>query len=129
MFDKFLKMPQVINNPGFSIWHCCICKRYREFWIRLIITPYTSILPEYSSMSFNMPQYGWILFNVLEYDWINYSDYVWVFNKPQYSFITFLWILTNVIMIELEHKNNESYSKLLTNFSFWLQWRQSFWRI
>ena len=28
IFDRLLKMPPVLNKPGFWIWHSCICKGY-----------------------------------------------------------------------------------------------------
>ena len=31
MFNRLLKMPQVLHVPGFWIWHSCICKGYAEF--------------------------------------------------------------------------------------------------
>ena len=47
MFNRLLKMPQVLHVPGFWIWHSCICKGYAEFdytsiclnnpWICLIV--------------------------------------------------------------------------------------------
>ena len=40
MFDKLLKMPRLINKPGFWIWHGCICKGYTEFRICLIMAPH-----------------------------------------------------------------------------------------
>ena len=42
MFDKLLKIPRVLNKPGFWMWHGCICKSYAEFQVCLIMTPYAS---------------------------------------------------------------------------------------
>ena len=30
MFYRLLKIPQVLNVPGFLVWHRCICKVYTE---------------------------------------------------------------------------------------------------
>ena len=49
IFYMLLKMPRVLNKPGFWIWHGCICKGYAEFWICLIIASYAII------MLLNMP--------------------------------------------------------------------------
>ena len=32
MFNRFLKMPQILNVLWFWIWHGCTCKSYKEFW-------------------------------------------------------------------------------------------------
>ena len=45
MFGIILKMPSVLNKPGFWTWHGCICKGYTEFRICLILAPYVSITP------------------------------------------------------------------------------------
>ena len=31
MLDRLLKMPPILNKPGFWIWHGCVCKGYAEF--------------------------------------------------------------------------------------------------
>ena len=95
---------------------------------------------EYASISLNMHKYPW--------NWINCSDYARVLNMPRYSYnnIIIIIIATNAIMLEFSsaqfihvgallcyHFFNKSWnkrttkaSKLLINFSFWLQRRQSF---
>ena len=70
MFDLLLKMPPVLNKPGFSRWHGCICKGYAEFQICQIMAPFTSIMLEYASVCFNAPHYAWIWLNISEYPWI-----------------------------------------------------------
>ena len=55
MFDRLLKMPLVLNKPGFWILYDCTCMGYTEFCICLIMAPYTSIMPEYVSVCFNVP--------------------------------------------------------------------------
>ena len=54
MFDRILKMPPVLNSLLFWIWKGCLCKRYTEFRICLIMAPYTSIMPEYASIRLNV---------------------------------------------------------------------------
>ena len=44
------------KKPEFWIWHGCIRKCYREFWICQIMAPYAS--------SLIMPEYSWIYLNV-----------------------------------------------------------------
>ena len=66
MFDRLLKVPPVLNVPGFWIWHGCICKGYKEF-----------------CMSLNIPE------NV----WINCCNYAWVLNMPHhFRYLTVFWI-------------------------------------
>ena len=48
MFDWLLKMPQVLNVPGFWIWDCCVCKSHTWFWICLNMAQYASIMLEYA---------------------------------------------------------------------------------
>ena len=51
MFDRILKMPRVLNRPGFickALYTACICKGYAEFRIFLIMSPYASIMPKYA---------------------------------------------------------------------------------
>ena len=67
MFDRLLKMPQVVNKPGFWIWRRCICNGCAEFRICLILAPYASIMPEYALMFLNMLEHDWILLNVPGY--------------------------------------------------------------
>ena len=104
MFGRFLKIPPVLNKPGFWIW---------------------LYMPQYALMSLNTPEHGWILMNVLEcmniaeYARINYSDYGRVLNMPRYRYN--IIDVTKVIRLEflsatilsffkhkLEHKNNEN---------------------
>ena len=59
MFDRLLKMPRVLNKPGFCIWHGCISKGYGEFGICLIMAPYTSVMPEYTWIYLIIPQQSW----------------------------------------------------------------------
>ena len=40
MFDRLLKMTQVLNKPGFWIWHGGICRGYAELRIYLIMALY-----------------------------------------------------------------------------------------
>ena len=70
MFDRLLKMPRVLNKPGFWLWHVCICKGYAEFRIRLIVAPYVSIMPGYASVCLNVPQYAWTWRNISECPWM-----------------------------------------------------------
>ena len=107
MFDRLLKMPLVLNKPGFWIWHGCICKDYADFLICLIMVLYASIMPEYAWIclnTLNVPQYNWILLNVPEYmpenTLINCSDYARVLNIPRDSYNNIIIIVTNVIMLE-----------------------------
>ena len=66
IIGRLLKMPPVLNKPGFWIWHGWIWKGYAEFWICLIMTPYTSIMPEYASIYLHVSQYAWIWLNIPE---------------------------------------------------------------
>ena len=59
MHDRLLKMPRVLNKPGFCIWHGCISKGYAEFGICLIMAPYTSVMPEYTWIYLIIPQQSW----------------------------------------------------------------------
>ena len=71
MFDRLLKKPQVLNKPGFWIWHGCICKGYEKFWICLIMAPYTSRMLEYAWIWLNVPQYVWTWLNIAKCPWIS----------------------------------------------------------
>ena len=33
IFNRLLKMPRVLNRPGFWIWHGCICKHSQYVWL------------------------------------------------------------------------------------------------
>ena len=84
-FKRIWKMPQVLNKPGFWIRHSSVYKGYAEFRICLIMAPYTSTTPEYTSTCLSIPEYAgtWLNFQyVPEYAWINCSDYVTVLNMP-----------------------------------------------
>ena len=103
MLNRFLKMPRVLNKPGFWIWHGCIYKGYAEFQICLIMGPYTSVKPQYALMSLNIPEDGWILLNVPEYawKWLNkLSDYARFLNMRRYSYNNTIIIVTNFIILE-----------------------------
>ena len=60
MFHILLKMDQVLNQPGFWIWHGCIHKGYAEFWIYLNLDQYASIMPEYTSICLQLMSHGFI---------------------------------------------------------------------
>ena len=62
MFDRLLKMSQVLNMPGFWIWHGLsnilgINKGYKGFWKCLNMAPNVSIMPWYTSICLNISQY------------------------------------------------------------------------
>ena len=60
MFDRILKMSQVLKKQGFWIWHSCLCKGYIDFRIFLIMAPYTSIMPKYVSIYLNTADCPWL---------------------------------------------------------------------
>ena len=70
MFDRLLKMPRVLNKPGFRIWHGCICKGYAEFQICLIMAPDAPIMPKHDSICLNVPHYARARLNIAEYPWL-----------------------------------------------------------
>ena len=70
MLDRLLKMPWILNMPGFWIWHDSICKGYAEFRKCLIMAPNTSTIPKYASVCLDVPQYAWKWVNIAEYPWI-----------------------------------------------------------
>ena len=70
MLNRILKMPQVLKNQGFWIWHVCMYKGYVEFRLFLIMAPYGSIMPRYASICLNVPQYAWTWLNIVECLWI-----------------------------------------------------------
>ena len=90
MFDRLLKMPQILNVPGFWIRHVCVSKGYTKFWICLNMAQYASIMPECLNMlqcpsiCTNMAEYCWMSLNMPENFWINCSDYVRVLNMPHH---------------------------------------------
>ena len=104
MMDKPLKMPRVGNNPGFWIWHGCICKRYTEFRICMIMAPYISIMPEYDSICLNVQQYIRTRLNITECLWIcvtlTDSGYARVLDMLRQSYDHIIIIVTNVIILE-----------------------------
>ena len=138
IFNRLLKIPRVLNKPGFWIWQVCICEGYAEFGICLIMATYASIMPEYASVSLNMAEYWCMSLNMPENAWINCFKYAMVPNMLLYSYDNIIIIATNVIILEflsarlvnpgalLPVRKFSKLSKLLMNFSFWLQWRQSF---
>ena len=74
-FHRVLNKPPVLNMLGLRIWQydvnisqnmLRICEGYTEFWIYLIMAPYSSIMPEYALISISMPEHGWILLNLPE---------------------------------------------------------------
>ena len=75
LFDRLLKMPPVLNKPGFWTWSVGICK----VLCRVTMAPYASVTPEYPSICLNVPQYAWTWLNVAECTWINCFDY-WRFS-------------------------------------------------
>ena len=60
MFDRILKMSQVLKKQGFWIWHGCLCKGYIDFRIFLIMAPYTSIMPKYVSIYLRTADCPWL---------------------------------------------------------------------
>ena len=70
MFNRLLKMPRVLNKPGFWIWHGCAYKGYVEFQICLIMALYASVMPEYACVCLNVPQYAWTWLNIADCSWI-----------------------------------------------------------
>ena len=60
MFDRILKMSQVLKKQGFWIWHDCLCKGYIDFRIFLIMAPYNSIMPKYVSIYLNTADCPWL---------------------------------------------------------------------
>ena len=106
MFDRILKMPRVLSQPAFWIWHGCICKGYAEFRIFLIMAAYASIMPDmsqYALKSFNILEHGWILLNVHEYAWKCLNKLFWyvrVLNMLRYNYNNIITV-TNVFILEI----------------------------
>ena len=69
MLDKLLKMPPDLSKPGFWICHGCVWKGCAEFKICLIIAPYDSVMPEYTSICLTVPPYAWTWLKSAEYPW------------------------------------------------------------
>ena len=98
MFDRLLKIPQVLNMLGFWKWHGCTCTAYTESWVCPNMTQYATIMPLYASLCLNFPPYFWTCLNIglnmTEYWWMsliisenawkNCSDYASVLNMPHY---------------------------------------------
>ena len=65
MFDRLLKMPQVLNVPWFWMWHGCICKDHTKFWMSRYGSIHLSDLlihtPECPRTCLNMAEYYWSL--------------------------------------------------------------------
>ena len=55
MFEKHLKMPQVLNVSWFWIWHGYICNGYTDFWICLNMAQYALIMHQCSSLCLHVP--------------------------------------------------------------------------
>ena len=88
MSDRLLKMPHVLNISEFWIWHRCICKGYKEFWmswIWLIIPKKCLNISQYARMSLNMPKHDLVLLNALEYAWKCLNKLFWVCQGSQYT--------------------------------------------
>ena len=86
MFDRLLKMFQVLNVPGICIWHDCICKDYTEFWIYLNMAQYASIIPEHVLITLNMPEHNCsILLNVPKYARNFLNKLLWLCQDFQYA--------------------------------------------
>ena len=87
MFDRLLKIPQILNVPGFWIRHGCVSKGYTEFWMSI----YSSIcfnnawMSQYASMSLDMHKHGSILLNVPEYAWKFLNKLFWLCQGSQYA--------------------------------------------
>ena len=83
MFERLLKMPPVLNKPGFWIWHGFIWKGYAEFIICLIIWLHR---PQHALIMFlNMPEHDWILLNVPECPWKCLNKLFWRYQGSQYA--------------------------------------------
>ena len=63
MFNRLLKIPQILIVPGLWIWLISICKCYISICkFRICLK-----MPEYVLMPFNMLDHGWMLLNVHGY--------------------------------------------------------------
>ena len=63
MFDRVLKMAQVLNVPGFRIW---MAQLYKQGLHRVPnMVQYASIIPEYASIWLHVPRYVWTCLNKL----------------------------------------------------------------
>ena len=99
MFKKLLKMPRVLNVPGFWIWYGCISKGYTEYWICLSMAQYASKMSEYVWICLNVPKYAWtgwncwMSMNMPEHVRIDCSAYARVFNISHHlRYMIKLWI-------------------------------------
>ena len=116
MIGRLLKIPPVLNKPGFWVWHGCICKGYAEFQIFLIMAPYASITPEYAWICLNFPQYTWTWLNIPECPWMHeypgtcLNKLFRLCQGSKYAAIRIL-VCYNFIFFQhkLKYKNNESY--------------------
>ena len=68
MFNRHMKMPQVLYVSESWIWHHCICKGYTEFWIYL--TQYGTICLNNTWICLNVRQYAWTWLKIAECPWI-----------------------------------------------------------
>ena len=84
MFDRLLKIPRVLNVPGFWIWHglympCLHSFKYVWIWL------YASMMPEYDLICLIMSGHFWILLNVPEYPWKCLNKPLWQCQSSQYG--------------------------------------------
>ena len=85
MFDRLLKMPRVLNKPGFCIWHGCISKGYAEFGIWLHTPQLCPNIPEFTLLSLNSPENNWIFLNFTEYVWKCLNKLLWLCQGSPYA--------------------------------------------
>ena len=123
MFERTLKMPQVLNGPRFWIWDGCLCKGYTEFWICLEYG--LTCLNNENTSGMNtpyIPQYAWPWLNIAGCPWdIRISPnklfrHARVLNMPHLIYLTgFLkmpqklnipefWICHDIVIITLLQK-------------------------
>ena len=80
MFERLFKMPWVLNNPGFWIWHGCMrvtqSSEYIWLWLHM---------PKYTLISLSMPEHGWILVNTPEYAWKCLNKLFCLYERSQYT--------------------------------------------
>ena len=89
LFVRLLKIPQVLNAPGFWIWHSCICKGYTEFWICVNMLQYTL-------MFLSMPKHGLILLNDLKYTQKCLSSLCWLCQSSEYASLSERYTYANL---------------------------------
>ena len=100
IFDRLLKMPQVLNVLRFWTWHGCICKGYPVFWICMNMA-YVLIWPKMSPWCLNIPQsafmsltisgFGWILLNVPKYAWRYLNKLFRQYQNSKYALSPYLF--------------------------------------